>query len=296
MTTLIKRMNRQMSDIPRTSVPLNMLLIASGCLIYTLGMKSVLIPNQWFAGGITGLAMILHYWFEALDVGWMYFFLNIPLLLLGWFHISRRFMWYTIFGMLFFSYTASRIQLPPADIHEPMLAVIFSGVICGVGGGLILRSIGSAGGLDILGIYLNKRFGVRPGVVILFANSIPLALGSYLFGLEKVLYSIAFLFVYTKTMDTVITGWNQRKSVFIVSDLSHEIATHILSEEHRGITILKGEGAYSEKEQEVLFTITSLTDLPKMKELIFSIDPNAFVVVNNTSEVLGRRHGKLKVY
>lgn len=285
-----------MSNISRTSVPLNTLLIVSGCLIYTLGMNSVLIPNKWLAGGITGLAMILHYWFEALDVGWMYFFLNIPLLLLGWFHISRRFIWYTIFGMLFFSLTASRIQLAPANIHEPVLAVIFSGVICGVGGGLILRSIGSAGGLDILAVYLNKRFGIRPGVVILFANSILLSLGSYLLGLEPALYSIAFLFVYTKTMDTVISGWNQRKSILIVSNLSNEIAAHILSEEHRGVTILKGEGAYSGKEQEVLLTITSLTDLPKMKELIFSVDPNAFVVVNNTLEVLGRRHGKLKVY
>ena len=239
----------------------------------------------------TGLAMILHYWFEALDVGWMYFFVNIPLLLLGWFHISRRFMWYTIFGMLFFSFTASRLQLAPANIHDPVLAVIFSGVICGFGGGLILRSIGSAGGLDILGIYLNKRFGVRPGVVILFANSLPLALGSYLFGLEPILYSIAFLFVSTRVMDTVITGWNQRKSVLIVSDLSHEVATHLLSEEHRGATLLKGEGAYTGREREVIFTITSLTDLPKLKEMIFSVDPNAFVVVNNTLEVLGRRHG-----
>lgn len=296
MIALTKRMNSSRFNISHTSVPLNMLLIASGCFIYTLGMNSVLIPNQWLAGGITGLAMILHYWFEALDVGWLYFVLNIPLLLLGWFHISRRFMGYTIFGMLFFSLTASRIQIAPANIHEPVLAVIFGGVICGFGGGLILRSIGSAGGLDILGIYLNKRFGVRPGVVILFANSIPLALGSYLLGLEPILYSIAFLFVSTRVMDTVLTGWNQRRSALIVSDFSQEIAAHILSEEHRGVTILKGEGAYSGKEQEVLFTITSLTDLPKLKELIFSVDPNAFVVVNNTLEVLGSRHGKLKVY
>jgi uncharacterized membrane-anchored protein YitT (DUF2179 family) len=296
MATLAKRMNTHLFDISHTSVPFNTLLIVSGCLIYTIGMNSVLVPNHWLAGGTTGLAMILHYWFDALDVGWMYFFLNIPLLLLGWFHISRRFMWYTIFGMLFFSFTASRLQLAPADIHDPALAVIFSGVICGFGSGLILRSIGSAGGFDILAIYLNNRFGIRPGVIILFANSIPLGLGTYLFGLEPVLYSIAFLFVNTKVIDAVLTGWNQRKSVLIVSDFSHEIAAHILSEEHRGVTLLKGEGAYTGKEREVIFTITALTELPKLKELIFAVDPSAFVVVNNTLEVLGSRHGKLKIY
>ena len=294
--SLTKHMTFRSSSVSWSSVSGNLVLISLGCIVYTIGMNSVLIPNQWLAGGTAGLAIILHYWVDSLSLGTAYFLLNVPLLLLGWFHISRRFMLYTIFGMIFFSLTTGLIQPPVADIQNPILAVVFAGVICGVGGGLILRSLGSAGGLDVVGVYLNKRFGYRPGTVILLANSSILILSAYLFGLEKTLYSIVFLYISTKVMDPVMTGLNQRKSVLIISEHSQTIAQHILEEIHRGVTFLKGEGAYTGKKREVIFTITTLTELPKIKELIFNIDPHAFVVVNDTLEVLGTRHGKLKVY
>lgn len=295
-TTLTKRLPATRTSVAWNSLVLNVGLISLGCLIYTLGMNSVLLPHQWLTGGITGFALILHYWVPSLDLGLMYLLMNIPLLILGWFHISRRFMWYTTFGMVLFSVMASRIRPPVAEIHDPMLAVVFAGVICGIGGGLILRSLGSAGGFDVLGVYLHKRFGLRPGGVIFLANSLPLMVGAYLFGLEKTLYSLACLFISSRVIDAVLTGFNQRKSIMIVSDNSQAIAQQILRGIRRGATVLKGEGAYTGRDREVIFTITTLTELPKLKELIFTIDPNAFVVINDTLEVLGKRHGKLKIY
>jgi uncharacterized membrane-anchored protein YitT (DUF2179 family) len=94
----------------------------------------------------------------------------------------------------------------------------------------------------------------------------------------------------------MITGFNQRKSVLIISQHAHEIAQHILAEDHRGVTFLKGEGAYTGEPREVMLTITTITELPNIKTMIFDVDPNAFVIVNDTLEVLGRRHGQLKVY
>lgn len=274
----------------------NLTLIAAGSIIFVLGMNSILIPQHFVTGGVTGISMIAHYWIDALDVGLVYFTLNLPLLLLGWFSISRRFMAYTAFGMAFFSVAAKTIHPPVVMIHDPLLAAVFAGVICGLGGGLILRSVGSAGGFDILGIFLNQRFGVRPGAIIFVLNLFPLALGGILYSLDIALYSVIYAFTYGKIVDAVLTGVNQRKSVLIISKQSREIGQYILTEVNRGVTFLKGEGAYTGETQDIILTITTLTEVPKLKAQIFSIDPNAFVVVNDTLEVLGRRHGQLKVY
>jgi uncharacterized membrane-anchored protein YitT (DUF2179 family) len=274
----------------------NLSLITAGCLIFVIGMKSLLIPNHFITGGITGIAIIIHYWANSVDVGLVYCFLNIPLLLLGWSAISRRFILYSIFGMVVFSAAASIIQVPAANIDDPLLAAIFAGAICGTGGGLILRSVGSAGGFDILGVYVNQKWGFRPGIIIFFANLLPLMLGTLLYNLETVLYSIIYAFISAKVVNALLVGLNQRKSILIISEHAHAIADHILREEHRGVTFLKGEGAYTKTERKIIFTITTLTELPQIKAAIFSIDPQAFVVVNDTLEVLGKRHGSLKAY
>ncbi len=275
---------------------LNLGLIAAGSIIFVIGMHSILIPQHFVTGGVTGLAMIAHYRLASLDVGVVYFVFNLPLLLLGWFSISRRFILYTVFGMSFFSLAAKLIQTPAVQIQDPLVAAIFAGVLCGSGGGLILRSVGSAGGFDILGIYMNKRFGLRPGAMIFILNLFPLALGGLLYSLDIGLYSVIYSFTYGKVVDAILSGLNQRKSVLIISKRSHEIAQCILTEVKRGVTFLKGEGAYSGEAQDIILTITTLTEAPKLKARVFSIDPNAFVVVNDTLEVLGQRHGQLKVY
>jgi uncharacterized membrane-anchored protein YitT (DUF2179 family) len=278
------------------SILKNLALITVGSIIFVIGMNSILIPQHFLTGGITGIAIVLHYWIPSLNVGLMYLLLNIPLALLGWFQVSRRFVLFTIFGIVFFSLAANVIRPPVAAIHDPFLAAIFGGVVCGVGGGLILRSIGSAGGIDILAIYINNTFGFRPGLVIFFVNLLPLAMGLYLFNLEVVLYSVVYMFTYTKVIDAVLTEFNQRKFLLVISDQARAIGEHIMSEEHRGVTYLKAEGGYTGEDRKVIFSITTLTELPKIKEFIFSTDPNAFVVINDTLEVLGKHHGKLKVY
>jgi uncharacterized membrane-anchored protein YitT (DUF2179 family) len=259
-------------------------------------MNSVLIPNKLFGGGVTGMAMILHYLFPSLDVGLAYFLLNIPLVLLGWFYISRRFMLYTIFGMGFFSLTAAVIKPPAVAMEDPILVALFAGVICGAGAGIILRSLGSGGGLDILAIFGNQKFGFRPGSVIFFVNGSVLLVGAYFFGLQIALYSLIYVFTSTRVLDEVIRGFNRRMSTLIISEKSQEIAKEIFKRVNRGVTFFKGRGAYTGVERDVIFTITSLTELPELKEVIFAIDPSAFVVVNNTLEVFGKRHGTRKVY
>lgn len=281
-----------------TSKPIlfNLGLICMGTIIFVIGMKSVLIPTKLLSGGIVGVAIILHYLFPPFEVGLGYLLLSIPLVLLGWFNISRSFMLYTIFGMGFFSLTATLITPLSVEIQEPMLAALFAGVICGTGGGIILRSLGSVGGLDILAIFVNKQFGFRPGSVIFVVNALVILAGAYFLSIEIALYSIIYVFTSSRTIDTILAGFNRRKSMLIISDRSHEIARQIFHRVNRGITFLRGEGGYTGKEKNVIFTVTTLTELPKMKELVFDTDPDAFMVINDTLEVLGRRHGTRKIY
>ena len=277
------------------SVAGNLGLIFIGSLIYVIGMKSILIPSKLLSGGITGIAVLLFYLFPGINIGLLYFLLNIPMVIIGWIHVGRRFMIYTISGIVTFSVMASVIELPHPNISDPILAALFSGVVCGAGAGIILRSLGSAGGLDVLAVVLNKKYGLRPGTVFSFTNILIIGAGAFFHDFEMSLYSIIFVYTSGNIIDAVLTGFNRRKSMMIISDKPDIIAKEILVREDRGVTFFNGTGAYTGRDKKVIFTIMNLTELPKMKELVFSIDPNAFMVINDTLEVLGKRHGKLKV-
>lgn len=278
------------------SVLMNIGLIASGCIVFAIGMNSVMIPHQLYSGGLAGIAILIKYHVSSLNVGLMYFLLNIPLLVLGWYSISRKFILYSLFGIIFFSIAADIVQFPSPLLNDLLLAALLSGVICGAGAGLILRSLGSAGGLDILAICLNKRFGFRTGTVLFIFNTFILLAGAWLLDLEKALYSVIYMFVSSRVVNLVIKGFSDRKSIMIISDVAADIAAELLKHNGRGVTFLEGEGAYFHQKKKVILTITNLTDLPKMKELVLKCDPRAFVVINDTVEVIGARYGAPRVY
>jgi len=278
------------------TVSYNLFLITTGIIVFVIGMNSILIPNKLLGAGVSGVAIIIHYLFSSADVGITYFLLNIPLMLLGWFSISKRFMLYTIFGMAFFSLAAAVIKTPPVHFKDPIIVAVFAGIVCGMGAGIVLRSLGSAGGVDILAIYANQRFGLRPGLSSFLVNAVVIMTGAYFFGLQIALYSLIYVFTSSKTLDAVLTGFNQRLSTIIISDKYREIAEDIFKQINRGATFLQAQGAYTGSPKEVILTITTLTELPKLKNVIFNIDPEAFVVVNSTLEVIGKRHGTRKVY
>ncbi len=274
----------------------NLLLLTTGACVFAVGLNGILIPKQFLSGGVIGVALIAHYLMPTLNTGFIYFLLNIPLIVVGWFCVSRKFILYTAYGMIAYSLAAAFLvpHLPP--IENPILAAVLGGIVCGLGVGITLRSQGSGGGLDIPAVYLHKKLQLRMGWTSSLGNTLVLAVGAYFFGLEPALYS--FLYVYTsgKVVDSVITGFNQRKSIMIISDFSQAIAEHIMAELNRGVTFLNGTGAYTGQHKEVIFSIITLTELAKMKEMVFDIDPNAFMVVNDTLEVLGKRHGTRRVY
>ncbi|MGD9209364.1 MAG: YitT family protein [Desulfobacteraceae bacterium] len=274
----------------------NLSLILVGSLVFVYGMNAIMIPAGLFSGGLTGLVILIKLVFPKINLGLVYILLNIPLLLLAWFTISKRFLAYSIFGILCFSLIADMFHPKVILLSDPFLATLLGGVICGVGSGLILRSLGSAGGMDILAIFMNKYFGVRIGTIYFASNALIIIVGGYVSDLNSALYSTLLLFVSGRVINSVASGFSARMAVMVVSDHSEEIAKQIIERLNGGVTFLEGQGAYSRQNKRVILTVTTLTELPKLKELIIQKDANAFVVINNTMEVLGQRHGALRVY
>ena len=272
----------------------NLAMITLGCCIYVYGMNAVMIPAHLFSGGLTGLAILFSYDHPGVDVGLLYFLLNIPLILLGWMAVGKRFIVYSLYGIVVFSLFASWIKPPALNLNDPLLAALLGGVICGVGCGLILKSTGSAGGLDILAVFLNRHFGIRIGTTSFVANALVLLLGFYYYDTTSALYSIILLYVSGGVINKVLSGLNPRVAVTIVSNNTQEICRQIIADTGRGVTFLDGRGGYSQSPKQVILTITATSDLPKLKTLIYRTDPRAFVIVNSTQEVLGQRFSALQ--
>ncbi|MHC1729410.1 MAG: YitT family protein [Syntrophobacteraceae bacterium] len=281
---------------PWRRIAANILLLTAGNLIYAAGINSIIIPQHFLSGGVMGVALIAHYFIPLLNTGYAYLILNIPLFVLGWFSISRRFVLYSAYGTLSLSAITAFGHFGVLTIANPILAAILGGIVCGTGAGIALRSQGSAGGLDIVAIYLNKKFGLRIGNTTSMVSAMVLGAGAVFLNFEAALYSLIFVFTSGKTLDAVLTGFNQKKTVFIISDCYDDIATQILTKLNRGVTYLDGRGGYSGQEKKVILSVITLTELSKLKQMVFDIDPTAFVVVNDTLEVIGYRHGELQNY
>ncbi|MBU2520669.1 MAG: YitT family protein [Proteobacteria bacterium] len=268
----------------------NLLLISSGSVLCAAAIKGILIPKQFLAGGVTGMALLIHYALPALPVGLVYFLLNIPLFAVGWMFVGRRFFVYSIAGVVIFSLVMFW-PFPVFPIHDMILNALTAGIITGIGAGMILRSLGSAGGFDILSVILFKRFSLRPGNSVLVFNAMLLLSAVFYIQLEMVLYTLIHLYVSSHFVNFVVSGLSQRKAITVVSPKWQEIADVIMNRLQRGVTIVSGEGGFSGKEIKILYAVVTFSELSRFKEAIRKIDPQAFVVVNETLEVMGKRIG-----
>ena len=275
---------------PAKQVLWNLVLIALGSVLCTSAINGILIPHEFFAAGFTGVAMIIHYLVPFLPVGVLYFILNIPIYALGWMFVGRRFFLYSIAGLFIFSAALAwpYVVLP---VYDKILSALLAGIITGVGSGIILRSLGSAGGLDILSIILMKRFSIGLGSSILAFNALVLAAGAVLFSLEMALYTLVYLYVSSSIVNLVVTGLSQRKAVYIVSPHWEKITRAIYEKIQRGVTVMRGQGGYTGQEHRILYTVITFRELSRLKRLVSDIDPDAFVVVTETLEVMGQRIG-----
>ena len=268
----------------------NLGLIALGSALCSVAINGILLPQGFYGAGFTGVALIVHYMFPSLPVAVLYFILNVPVFCLGWIYVGHRFFFYSVAGMFIYSVALALIHVS-LPVHDKMLSAILAGIVVGAGSGIILRSLGSAGGIDIFSVILLKRYSIRLGSTILAFNSLILIAGAVLFSLEDALYTLIYIFVCSYMVNLVVMGLSQRKAVHIISPQWNEISREIMDKIQRGVTIMKGQGAYTGKDEQILYTVITFRELPRLKQLIRGVDPDAFVVVTDTLEVMGQRIG-----
>lgn len=280
-----------------SQIAVNLLLLMIGSVLCAVTVHGILVPHNFLNGGVVGVSLIVHYLTPSFGLSLIYIILNIPLFIIGWFHVSRRFILYTGFGIVFFSLMMKAFDfVKPFPVEDPILAAVLAGIIYGLGVGIVFRTAGSLGGTDILSVWLYKRFDLRLGMTSFMINAIILCAGAVLFNLEMALFTMIFVFTQGRLTDAVITGFNRRKSVMIISDESDKIAEAILKNLGRGATFLEGVGAYTGRSKRIVFCAIPLTELARLKDRVFAIDPDAFVIVQETLDVLGKGAGSRKVY
>jgi len=268
----------------------NLGLISLGSALCAVAINGIIIPHQFLSGGFTGMALAIHYLVPSLPVAALYFILNVPVYVLGWMYVGRRFFFYSIAGMIIFSGALAWVNVS-MPVYNKILSALLGGILAGAGAGVILKSLGSAGGLDILSVIFVKRFSIRLGSTILAFNVVILAAAALLFSLEGALYTLIYLYVTSHILNLVVTGLSQRKAVFIISSHWKEISRRIIEKINRGVTVIQGEGGYTGREAKILYSIITYQELSRFKQMIRAVDPNAFVVVTETLEVMGHRIG-----
>ena len=277
------------------SVGWNLMLITLGGVILSVGIKSIAIPQGFISGGFSGLSLLIYYIFGGLSPGIWYLVLNIPLFIAGWLILSKRFFFYSLFGMMVVTLAIDFIPFV-IPIKDRILAALAGGTLIGAGAGIYLHSFGSVGGSDIIAIILNQKFNVRIGRFFFYFN---LGLFSLSFGfldLDLILYSLVLTFITSQVTDYFLSMFNQRKMVIIISDKSDSIAKGIMNKIKRGVTFLYGRGGFTGKRKKVLMTIVNNYQLKRLEEAVFTIDSNAFFITDNTFNVIGRGFSRRKVY
>jgi uncharacterized membrane-anchored protein YitT (DUF2179 family) len=277
------------------SVPWNMFLLTVGSFFVAVAIKSVAVPHGFVSGGVSGIALLIYYFTGVLTPGLWLFLLNIPIAVIGWVMVSRRFVLYTAYGMLAITAWMEIISFT-LPVHDHLLAAISGGALLGAGAGISMRSLGSSGGLDILGIILHQRFGFRIGQVSFLFNAALFTVSFSLLETDVVLYSLILVFVTSQIMDYVLSMFNQRKLVFVISDHAQAISDAIMKEANRGVTLLDGRGGYTGQPKQVVMTVVNNVQQKKLEELIFTLDPEAFVIFENTFNVIGKGFSRRKVY
>jgi len=277
---------------------INWLLILSGNLVYALSVKFFLLPANLMSAGTTGIALVVNY-LTAIPISVFIFCFNVVMLCVGWWFLGRKFAMTTCFSSLFYPVALeilNRTMGQPMITENMLLNVLFAGMGLALGLGLVLRGGASTGGMDIPPLLLKKYFGI-PVSVSLWAFDFCIILCQTAFHpLEDLLYGVLFLLTISLTLNQVMLLGTSKTEVKIVSQHSEEIREAILSRVDRGVTMLHGEGGYMHKNTEVILSIVSNHELPRIERLARDIDPDSFIIVSRVTEVWGRGFSYSKLH
>jgi uncharacterized membrane-anchored protein YitT (DUF2179 family) len=268
----------------------NLIMILLGAAIFSFGLVHFNIQHELAEGGFTGLTLILLFVFN-LDPAIMNLVLNVPMFFIGWKLLGRKTFIYTVVGTVAVSVFLRIFTTYQYNIHledDLLLVSLFAGVFIGIGLGIIFRFGGTTGGVDIIARLANKYYGWSMGrtMFIFDAGVILLSWATYL-TMPKMMYTLVAVYVGARVIDFVQEGAYSGRGAWIISEWQDEIADKITVEMDRGVTVMKGRGHYTKQEREVLYCVVGKNEIVRLKNIINSVDPSAFVSVTDVHDVMG---------
>ncbi|HAL01480.1 YitT family protein [Exiguobacterium sp.] len=272
-----------------------LLMLTIGAIIFALGLKGFLVPNNIIDGGIVGISIIGSKVTDTTLALWL-FFLNIPFIFFGYKQIGKTFALSTLYAIFVMAIATKLFEHIGPLTSVDLLATVFGGLILGIGVGIVIRSSGSLDGTEILAVSFSRSTPFSVGEIVMFFNVFILGAAGFVFGWDRAMYSLITYFVAFKTIDVVIDGLDQSKSVWIISENYEEIGLAIMDRLGRSMTYLNGEGAFTGDGKKVIFCVISRLEESKLKDIVRDFDEQAFIAIGNIHDVHGGRFKKKDIH
>lgn len=266
------------------------LLLAAGAVIYSVGTAYFIVPAQIAPGGAVGIALMVNH-LTQLPIGVLTLVVNLPLLVLAWFYLSHRFTVRTAIATVLVSLILDGIVTPLCPVYagDRLLSSVYGGIVVGIGMALIFQAGFTTGGTDIAGYLLQKKFPhYSIGHALMMIEGVILVMSIFVFqDVDAGLFGLISVYVQTKVIDMILYGSDAGSQAVIVTRRPQEISQRVIQELERTTTILEGTGAYSGETTYVVVCTVRKSEFVRLKRIIGQCDPDAFVMVNETTEVLG---------
>ena len=268
------------------------LLLILGTALVALGVYFFKFPNNYSTGGVTGIAVILSSLFPSVSSSTFTSVINIASLVLGFVFLNRGFGIRTIFCTLLFSAMLAGLEWLYPMTHpltdQKMLELFFAVILPSLGAAILFNLDSSTGGTDILAMILKKYTSMDIGKALLYVDVLITAATLVVINIETGLYSLLGLVLKSVLVDMVIESFNRRKSFMLVTSCPDTVCTYITQQLHRSATYWKGEGAYSHQDKWVVLTALSRAQAVALRRYLKGVDPHAFMLITNSSEIFGK--------
>lgn len=266
-------------------------LVLLGSFMIAIGFNLFLLPNEVASGGVAGISTILNSVF-GLNPAIVQWAINMPLFVLGIFILGKNFGLKTFVGTIAVPLFVELSSTWSPATPDPLLGAIFGGMACGVGIGIVFRGKGSTGGIDLAAQILHKYVPLPFGVCIALFDGIIVLAATLVFSVEQGLYALIGLFVTSRTIDLVQVGLSSSKNLMIITDHVEPVRQALLNQVDRGVTVWQAEGGYTKEERRMIMCVVNQNEFSRTSQIIKLIDPKAFIVVMNASEVIGEGFSK----
>ena len=262
------------------------IIVALACMVMAFNTSYFFIGNKLAQGGVSGLSLIIHY-LSHIDVSYLYFALNIPLIILAYIFLGKNFLLKTLFATFILSVFLKVFASFSEPLDDILLAAIFGGAINGIAIGIVFYAGGSTGGMDIVAKIVNKYTGIPISRILLATDFIVLSMVAVIFGKVIFMYTLISLVLSSKMIDIIQVGIYSAKGVTIITTKEDEIRKRIMEDTKRGITLIDAKGGYTQKEIGMLYCVVGQYQLIRVKTIVKEVDPSAFMIVADVHEVIG---------